>query len=290
MSNSDANTKGNVKTNSLAENQWLESRQALSRLLELMQTLRSDNGCAWDKAQTYQSIVPHTLEEAYEVAETIELGELDELPGELGDLLFQVVFYAQIAREEGRFDFAQVANGITDKLTRRHPHIFGQSLGVPADNAQQALGQWEALKQQERHAKAQTSLMDDIPLALPALTRANKIQKRAASVGFDWGELPPVVDKIKEEIDEVLVEVNCANPDKARIEDEIGDLLFATVNLARHLKINPEQALRGANRKFAKRFRGVEQSVESSGRAFDEHTLEQLEDYWQQAKLHTKDD
>ncbi|GLS82831.1 nucleoside triphosphate pyrophosphohydrolase [Paraferrimonas haliotis] len=263
-----------------------QTAMALEDLLELMARLRGPDGCPWDKAQSFESIVPHTLEEAYEVAETIEQQQWQALPGELGDLLFQVVFYCQLGAEQGQFNFASVATQLVTKLKQRHPHIYGDSRLTTPDsrNAEQALSQWEALKTQEREKRQQYSLMDDIPLALPALTRANKIQKRAASVGFDWQILAPVVAKVHEEIEEVMAEVEQTEVDSQRVLDEMGDLLFATVNLARHLKVNPEQALRHANRKFSERFRSVETQVAQSQRGFDEHSLDELEAYWVRAK------
>ncbi|PKG55549.1 nucleoside triphosphate pyrophosphohydrolase [Shewanella sp. Choline-02u-19] len=251
-------------------------------LLTIMQKLRDpQSGCAWDKAQTFQSIVPFTLEEAYEVADTIERIALDELPDELGDLLFQVVFYCQLGKEQGMFDFDTVINRICDKLTRRHPHVFTDLKSSSTDQIKQ---NWEKIKASERAEREQHSVLDDIPLNLPALSRSMKIQKRVSRVGFDWPELPPVVAKIHEEIDEVLHEVNQDDIDPARVKDEMGDLLFAVVNLARHLGVEPEAALRQANQKFERRFRGVETSAEANGKPMSEHTLAELDSYWDQVK------
>ena len=264
----------------------------LNDLLYLMQRLRDpQTGCPWDLQQNYASIVPHTLEEAYEVADAIERGDFEHLPGELGDLLFQVVFYSQLAKEEGRFDFAGVVDGITRKLVRRHPHVFpAGDLHAVADAqavAEAAVKQrWEELKAEERAGKAaapqQLSLLDDVPTALPALSRAGKLQKRAAQAGFDWPEALPVLDKVREELDEVLEAM--ATEDAAAISDELGDLLFAVVNLSRHLKVDAETALRQASAKFERRFRGIEQRLRERAVAIENCTLEQLDVLWAEVK------
>ncbi len=264
----------------------------LPDLLHLMARLRDpQHGCPWDLQQNYASIVPHTLEEAYEVADAIESGDFDHLPGELGDLLFQVVYYSQLAKEEGRFEFATVVDAITRKLVRRHPHVFpdGDLYGSPElprlDEA--AIKQrWEEIKAEERAEKAaapeQLSLLDDVPAALPALSRAAKLQKRAAQVGFDWPEALPVVDKVREELDEVLVAMS--ENDAEAVAEELGDLLFVVVNLARHLKVDPENALRGANGKFERRFRFIEQALRQAGRPIENCTLQELDALWDAAK------
>ena len=264
----------------------------LNDLLHLMARLRDPQlGCPWDLQQNYASIVPHTLEEAYEVADAIESGDFDHLPGELGDLLFQVVYYSQLAKEEGRFEFATVVDAITRKLVRRHPHVFpdGDLYGSPElprlDEA--AIKQrWEEIKAEERAEKAaapeQLSLLDDVPAALPALSRAAKLQKRAAQVGFDWPEALPVVDKVREELDEVLVAMS--ENDAEAVAEELGDLLFVVVNLTRHLKVDPENALRGANGKFERRFRFIEQALRPAGRPIENCTLEELDALWDAAK------
>ncbi|MEK1942004.1 MAG: nucleoside triphosphate pyrophosphohydrolase [Pseudomonas sp.] len=264
----------------------------LNDLLHLMARLRDPQyGCPWDLQQNYATIVPHTIEEAYEVADAIERGDFDHLPGELGDLLFQVVYYSQLAQEEGRFEFATVVDAITTKLLRRHPHVFpdGDLYGAPdmARLSEAAVKQrWEEIKAQERAEKAaapeQLSLLDDVPTTLPALSRAAKLQKRAAQVGFDWPEALPVVDKVREELDEVL-EAMSANDEEAMAE-EIGDLLFVVVNLARHLKADPETALRAANAKFERRFRFIEQVLREQGRDMQACSLEELDSIWAQAK------
>ena len=267
----------------------------LDDLLALMARLRHpQHGCPWDLKQDYASIVKHTLEEAYEVADTIERGDFAHLQGELGDLLFQVVYYSQLAREEGRFAFAEVVDGITRKLIRRHPHVFPTGdlhapLDTPRLSEDQVKARWEAIKAEERAeqgAPEQLSLLDDVPAALPALSRATKLQKRAAQVGFDWPDALPVLDKVREELDEVLQAM--AEGDADAIEDELGDLLFATANLARHLKQDPENALRRANRKFERRFRFIEQALRDSASPFEDCTLDELDALWGEAKRQEK--
>ncbi|WP_109512020.1 nucleoside triphosphate pyrophosphohydrolase [Pseudomonas ovata] len=268
----------------------------LQDLLNLMARLRDPQyGCPWDLKQTYASIVPHTLEEAYEVADTIERSDFAHLQGELGDLLFQVVFYAQLAKEEGRFEFDAVVDGITRKLLRRHPHVFPTGelyapLETPRLSESEVSRRWDEIKAQERAEQAdapeQLSLLDDVPVALPALSRAGKLQKRAAQVGFDWPAALPVVDKVREELDEVLEAM--AEGDAGHMADEIGDLLFSVVNLARHLKVDPETALRSANGKFDRRFRFIEAVVRDQGRALEACSLEELDALWGEAKRQEK--
>ncbi|MBD7978557.1 MULTISPECIES: nucleoside triphosphate pyrophosphohydrolase [Pseudomonas] len=264
----------------------------LPDLLHLMARLRDpQHGCPWDLQQDFRSIVPHTLEEAYEVADAIERGDFEHLPGELGDLLFQVVYYSQLAREEGRFDFAQVVDAITRKLVRRHPHVFPDgdlygALDTPRLDEAAIKERWEEIKAEERAEKAaapeQLSLLDDVPSTLPALSRAAKLQKRAAQVGFDWPEALPVLDKVREELDEVLEAMS--ENDAPAIEEELGDLLFVVVNLARHLKTDPETALRAANAKFERRFRFIEQALRDAGRPIENCGLEELDALWGEAK------
>lgn len=264
----------------------------LDDLLHLMARLRDpQHGCPWDLKQSYATIVPHTLEEAYEVADAVERGDFDNLPGELGDLLFQVVYYSQLAREEGRFEFAHVVDGITRKLLRRHPHVFpaGDLYGAVevATLDEAAVKQrWEAIKAQERAEQAaapeQLSLLDDVPAGMPSLSRAIKLQKRAAQVGFDWPDALPVVDKVREELDEVLEAMSENDPQA--ISEEIGDLLFVVSNLARHLKVDPETALRAANAKFERRFRFIEQALRQTSRAMQDCTLDELDALWGEAK------
>jgi ATP diphosphatase len=261
-------------------------------LLYLMQRLRDPlTGCPWDIKQTYTSLLPYTLEEAYEVADAIEQGDFVHLPGELGDLLFQVVYYSQLAREEGRFEFATVIDSITRKLINRHPHVFAAgelyAEAAPQQVDERAVKQrWEELKAIERATRAtqptQLSLLDDVANAMPALSRAVKLQKRTAQVGFDWPDALPVVDKVREELDEVL-EAMAAN-DPSAITDEVGDLLFAVSNLARHLKVDPESALRAANAKFERRFRFIEQRLREAQQPIENCTLDELDALWGAAK------
>ncbi|WP_223669361.1 nucleoside triphosphate pyrophosphohydrolase [Kangiella shandongensis] len=259
-----------------------ESLHHTQRLLSIMQALRDpDNGCPWDRQQTFQTIVPHTLEEAYEVADAIESGDMAELEGELGDLLFQVVFYAQLGQEEQLFDFESIAKAMSDKLIRRHPHVFSDKrLETDAEIKRN----WEQLKQQERQAKneSNTSLMDDLPKNFPALSLAQKMQKRVGRHGFDWPEIDGVIAKLEEEVAELKEAI--ASNDQPHIEEELGDLLFSCVNLSRHLKVDPEAALRASCRKFERRFRELEKVIAAQGLTVDSASLEQLEDAWQQAK------
>lgn len=263
----------------------------LEGLLELMARLRSpDGGCPWDLEQTFATIAPHTIEEAYEVADAIEQGDMAHLKDELGDLLFQVVFYAQMAKEQGDFDFHDIAAAITQKMIRRHPHVFGDQSGI--DSADDQTVNWEALKEQERKDKAEQSeerhgVLDDVSHGYPALMRANKLQKRAARVGFDWPSAQPVFDKIHEEVDEVKAEIE--NGDKAALEAELGDLLFACVNLARKLDIDPETALRSSNAKFEKRFKHIEHTLWDQGKEVQDTPLEELDRLWNEAKIIQKE-
>ena len=268
------------------------SQYQLEDLLYLMARLREpEGGCPWDLQQDFASIVPHTLEEAYEVADAIEREDYAHLPSELGDLLFQVVYYSQFGVEQQLFDFSTVVHSITEKLVRRHPHVFpdGQLRGrVQAAhiNSAQVKERWEEIKQQERAELAepeqQGSVLADIPLGLPALSRALKIQKRASSAGFDWQSLTPVLAKVDEELQEVREAI--ASGEAAAISEELGDLLFATVNVARHLNINPESALRAANSKFSERLQHVEQQAHAQGVALDECSEAQLDALWNLAK------
>lgn len=266
-------------------------------LLHLMARLRDpQRGCPWDLQQDFRSIVPHTLEEAYEVADAIERGDFEHLPGELGDLLFQVVYYCQLAGEEGRFGFPEVVDAITRKLVRRHPHVFpdGDLYGSPdlprLDEAA-IKARWEQIKAEERAERAaapeQLSLLDDVPAVLPALSRAAKLQKRAAGVGFDWPEALPILDKLREEQDELLEAMSTGDPEA--LKNELGDLLFTVVNLARHLDLNPEDALRAANLKFERRFRFIEQALREAGRAIENCSLAELDALWGEAKKAEKD-
>lgn len=260
----------------------------IDRLLAIMARLRDpDGGCPWDLEQTFATIAPHTIEEAYEVAEAIETGDRMALRDELGDLLFQVVFYAQMAREEGSFDFDAIAAAISDKMIRRHPHVFGEGGGV--DSAAAQVRAWEAQKAGERAEKAKgngaapPSALDGVTATLPAITRAQKLQDRAGRVGFDWPEAIQVLDKIAEEAAEVRAEI-AGGAGRERLEDEVGDLLFACVNLARKLGIDAESALRRGNRKFERRFRSIEAALAAQGRSPKETSLEAMEELWIAAK------
>ena len=244
-------------------------------------------GCAWDIEQTPESIAPYTIEEAYEVADAIAAGDMDQLRDELGDLLFQVVFYSQMSREKGGFDFDDVAKGITSKMRNRHPHVFG-SAGKRSPEEQNIA--WETQKAEERKAKAKeaghlASALDDVALAFPSLMRAQKIQKRAAKQGFDWSDLEPVIAKVREELQELEVEIDASSPTH-RIADELGDLLFATVNIARHLDIDAETALKKATEKFSRRFRYLETQLRSMGKELKESDLDEMERLWCDAKSH----
>ncbi len=266
-------------------------RDPLARLLEIMARLRDpQSGCPWDKEQDFRTIAPYTIEEAYEVADAIEREDRPALREELGDLLFQVVFYAQMGREKGWFDFGDIARDIADKMERRHPHVFGDAKIETAEDQTRA---WENHKAAERSAKAvaiaEHSALDGVPLALPSLARAEKLQKRAARVGFDWPEAVQVLDKIEEEIAELRTELmktglKAGSKPDPRTEDELGDLLFALVNLARHLGHDADQALRGTNAKFERRFRIIEAELAKSGRRPDQASLDEMEALWQRAK------
>lgn len=254
---------------------------SIDRLLEIMRRLRDPNGgCPWDLEQTFATIAPYTIEEAYEVAGAIEDEDWPALKDELGDFLFQVVFHAQMAKEQNLFDFNDVVGAIVDKMIRRHPHVFADRAGIETAEAQTLA--WEEHKKKERAAKA-LGLLDDVPRGLPALLRAVKLQKRAASVGFDWDSAPKVVEKIAEEALEI-VEAQDAGADAAKLEEEMGDLLFAVANLARHLKIDPETALRSANAKFIRRFGYIEKELAARGTSPAASTLDEMEALWQAAK------
>jgi MazG family protein len=252
----------------------------LDALLELMRQLRDpQNGCAWDRVQDFSTIAPYTIEEAYEVAEAISLMDSGKIRDELGDLLFQVVFHARLAEERGWFGFAEVAEGICAKLIRRHPHVFSKQAGN--DEASIAVA-WEAQKARERRAGGSAGTLADVPRALPALTRAEKLGRRAARVGFDWPDAWSVTDKVREEFDETLEAVTAADP--AAVSEEIGDLLFSIANWARHLRVNPEQALQQAARKFELRFAQMEQLVAERGLVLESLSAAQWETLWSQAK------
>jgi nucleoside triphosphate diphosphatase len=253
----------------------------IESLLEIMRKLRDPrSGCPWDREQDFTTIAPYTIEEAYEVAGAIEDQNWPHLKDELGDLLFQVVFHARMAEERGLFDFGGVVEAITSKMIARHPHVFADK-SMPATAAAQTVA-WEEHKRAERAAKA-VGILDDVPRALPALTRAEKLQKRAGTVGFDWDSAPKVVEKIAEEAGEI-VDAQRAGAPPHKIEEEVGDLLFAVANLARHLKVDPEKALQAANAKFLRRFRAIETGLAACGKTPAEASLDEMEALWVEAK------
>ena len=238
-----------------------------------------DRGCPWDREQSFETIAPYTVEEAYEVADAIARRDLASLPDELGDLLFQVVYHARMAEEAGLFGFADVARTIADKMVRRHPHVFGDAA---MRDASMQTAAWEAQKSTERAARAENGTLAGVPAGLPALTRAAKLTARAARVGFDWPDARAVLDKLDEEIGELCAELPAANP--MRLADEVGDLLFVLANLARKLDLDPEACLRQANLKFSARFNKMEQSAERQGKSLSEMPLEEMEENWQKVK------
>ena len=264
------------------------TKRTIADLLAVMAALRTPGtGCPWDLEQTFGSIAPYTIEEAYEVADAIERGDLAHLKEELGDLLLQVVYHARIAEEQDAFAFNDVAEAITAKMIRRHPHVFGtpeqRAAGVKP-------GFWERIKAEEKGpgtaGDARTSALDGVPVGLPALTRAIKLQDKAARVGFDWPSLAPVLDKVREELGELQEEIEKAGPgrDQTRVEEEFGDLLFVIANVARHLKVDPESALRAANAKFARRFHAIEEKLAAHGRTPAQSTLEEMDALWDEVK------
>jgi ATP diphosphatase len=268
----------------------------ISRLIEIMAALRTPvTGCPWDLEQDFASIAPYTIEEAYEVADAIARGDKDDLREELGDLLLQVVYHARMAQEEGSFEFGDVVEAVTGKMIRRHPHVFGDE---SARGAGMAKGMWEKIKAEEKAEKRAARLsrgldpedngkgyLDGIPLALPGLVRALKLQQKAARVGFDWSEAPPILDKIEEEIGELREAMESGRAE--RIKDEFGDLLFAMVNLGRHLGVEAEDALRGTNDKFRDRFHAIERTLTQRGETLEGATLDEMEALWQDAKRKT---
>lgn len=271
----------------------MQPSKDISRLIEIMAALRDPvSGCPWDIEQNFPSIAPYTIEEAYEVADAIERGDMDELRDELGDLLLQVVYHSRMAEEIGEFAFGDVVEAVTRKMIRRHPHVFGDEdarrKGLPK-------GMWEQIKAEEKSEKQaaraarglppkeeQAGYLDSVPLTQPALTRALKLQQKASRVGFDWGAAEPILDKIEEEIAELRAAMAEGRPDL--VAGELGDVLFAVVNLGRHLGIDPEQALTQTNRKFTTRFHAIERALAARDRTLDEASLDEMEELWQQAK------
>ncbi|WP_417463654.1 nucleoside triphosphate pyrophosphohydrolase [Kordiimonas sp.] len=268
----------------------MSDHYTLEDLLSIMSRLRDkENGCPWDVEQNFESIAPYTIEEAYEVEEAIRAGDMASLKDELGDLLFQVVFHAQMAKEAGAFTFADVVQNVSEKMVRRHPHVFGDATIEDADAQTSA---WEAQKAKERAEKASAegripSVLDGLTVGLPALLRALKLQNRAARVGFDWPNTTQVLDKIQEEASE-LVEAHKNGEPHERLREEFGDLLFVMANLARHMKIEPEEALRGANAKFIRRFQRIETLLAADGRSPAQSNLQEMDALWDQAKAEEK--
>lgn len=270
----------------------MQPSKDISRLVEIMSALRDPvNGCPWDVMQTFESIKPYTIEEAYEVSDAIERRDMGDLCDELGDLLLQVVFHAQMAEEDGEFSFGDVVEAITRKMIRRHPHVFAIS---EASTPGAVKKQWEEIKSEEKRERAErrarrgigqdftSGFLGSVQRSFPALTEAIKLQERAAKVGFDWSAPEPILDKIEEEIDELRVALR--DGDRAKVSDELGDLIFAVVNIGRHVNADPEQALRGTNTKFRRRFSHIEQTLEAEGETLEGATLERMEDIWQAAK------
>lgn len=270
----------------------MEASKDISRLIEIMEALRQpETGCPWDIVQTFETIKPYTVEEAYEVADAIERNDMDDLCEELGDLLLQVVFHSRIAEEMGAFSFGDVVHAVTSKMIRRHPHVFAVS---PADTAESVKLQWDAIKAQEKRDRAERrakrGLGDDakagflggVQRTQPALTEALKLQEQAARVGFDWSAPEPILDKIEEEVRELREALAEGKPEK--VADELGDLIFALVNIGRHVRTDPENALRGTNTKFRRRFRHIETSLADNGETLEAATLQRMEDLWQSAK------
>lgn len=273
----------------------MEPSSDIKRLIDIMARLRDpQNGCAWDVEQTFETIMPYTIEEAYEVADAIERGDMDDLADELGDLLLQVVYHARMAEEAGLFAFGDVVHAVTDKMIRRHPHVFGPE---NTRSMTMAKGMWEKVKAQEKADKAKRqleagtinkrpSLLDDVPRAQPSLMRSLKLQKKAATVGFDWSEAEPIFDKIYEEIGELREAMQSG--DKKHITEEYGDLLFVMVNLGRHLGVEAEAALAGTNLKFSRRFAFIEEKLDQAGKSIKDASLDEMEALWQLAKTELK--
>ncbi|PCD66976.1 nucleoside triphosphate pyrophosphohydrolase [Rhizobium phaseoli] len=270
----------------------MEPSKDISRLIEIMAALRHpETGCPWDIEQNFQTIKPYTIEEAYEVSDAIERGDMDDLCDELGDLLLQVVFHARMAEEAGEFSFGDIVNAITTKMIRRHPHVFARS---EADTPDAVKIQWDEIKQAEKRERAERrsrrgitedfkgGFLGSVQRSFPALTEALKLQERAAKVGFDWSAPEPILDKIEEEIGELRVALR--DGDREKVSDELGDLIFAVVNIGRHVKADPEQALRGTNTKFRRRFNHIENVLEAEGETLEAASLERMEEIWQAAK------
>lgn len=265
------------------------SEQALARLAEIISILRKQ--CPWDRAQTHETLKACMLEEAYESVEAIDRRDAANLAEELGDVMLQVVFHSNLAQEEGLFDLKTVINRECEKMIRRHPHIFlTETANNTIKSIDNVLEKWENIKERENAGKTRTDRLAGVPLALPALTRAAKVQKKAAEVGFDWTEVTPAVDKVREETEELIAAYSAAEPDKERVAEELGDLLFSVVNVARFLKVDPEEALRMTTNKFIRRFSHVEQQALACGRSVEDMSLAEMDKLWDEAKELEKDD
>ena len=252
----------------------------MNSLISVMETLRSENGCNWDKKQTHESLIPYILEESYEVIDAIQKKDKDHLKEELGDVLFQVVFHSQIAKEENLFRFEDVAEAVAEKLIRRHPHVFGESKDL---SPEQVEANWQVLKAKEK-AEIKKGLLSEIKDSYGGFLKAEKIQKKAAEVGFDWTDVQDVIDKVEEELKEISAEITAAEKNEKKIEEELGDLLFAVVNLSRFIKVNPEKALLSACDKFRRRFEFIEMKAEESDQKLENMSLSEMEELWQKAK------
>ena len=256
-----------------------ETLNSLSRLIKITETLMGDDGCPWDKVQTRESLKPYLVEETYEVLEALDENDPEKIKDELGDLLYQILFHSKISSLKGEFDFRDVIDNLSEKMVRRHPHVFkGGKLNTP----DQVIGQWEEIKKKENNKANQKSILDSIPINLPSLIRAQKLQKKAAKEGFDWEQINDVFDKLDEEIKEFKEAVLKKTP--ADIQSEIGDIIFVITNIAKFYKVDAEEALRSTNNKFIKRFQYIEQKIEGKGRTLKDCPLEEMERYWQEAK------
>ena len=256
-----------------------EIQNSLSKLIKITETLMGDDGCPWDKVQTRESLKPYLIEETYEVLEALDTNDPEKIKDELGDLLYQILFHSKISSLKGEFDFRDVIDNLSEKMVRRHPHVFkGEKLNTP----DQVIGQWEEIKKKENNKANQKSILDSIPINLPSLIKAQKLQKKAAKEGFDWDQINDVFDKLDEEIKEFKEAVLKKTP--ADIQSEIGDIIFVITNIAKFYKVDAEEALRSTNNKFIKRFQYIEQKVDEKGKTIKDSPLEEMERYWQEAK------
>lgn len=297
-----SNTSSTTSSTTRSTASTTRTDAALRRIIDIMVQLRDpETGCPWDVKQTFETIAPYTIEEAYETADAIQRGNLEDIRDELGDLLLQVVFQARIAEEAGHFDLADIATSISEKMIARHPHIFTDdsdrpnatrpnvtrpSVTRPSADGQKQI--WEEIKAEERAAKGKTGVLDDVAIGLSPMLRALKLQKRAARVGFDWPEFAQLRDKLHEETAELEAELSANTADRQKISDEVGDILFVAVNIARKAGVDPETALLGCNQKFEQRFRYIEQNIEKYNKSIEDSSLEEMESLWQEAKSATK--